>query len=281
MSRVIETLRLIRVVNCLMASVGVVVGAEMTWSRLTLWGPAAAAIAAFLICAAGNVVNDLRDVEIDRVNRPDRVLVRQTLSRRYAIALAVVADFVAVLLALLINLFVATTAVMVIAALLWYNMRLKRIPVAGNMIIAGLGGLTFITGGLAVDPAVALYLPGPIVPAVFAFLFHLVREVIKDIQDVEGDSHTGVRTLPQVIGVQKSLSVALSLFLILVLLTYVPIIAGWYGSYYKIITVYCVDLPLLLLLILLWGFPTPVMLKVTSLSLKAGMALGILALLAR
>ncbi len=278
MLRFIETLKLIRVVNCLLAMVGVGVGAYMTWLWSFYYGPLVAALAAFLVCAGGNVVNDLVDVETDRINHPQRALVRNSLSKRYAITLAVGCNILAILLAIAVNRAVAGIALVVIILLLLYNYRLKRIPLVGNIVIAILTGLTFITGGLAVDHVMTFTLPGPIIPAVFAFFFHLVREIIKDVQDIEGDRQAGVKTLPQVVGVQKSLLVALVVFFVLVLLTYVPIIAAWFGTYYKIITVYVIDLPLLALLIFIWGNPTPQMLRVGSISLKAGMGLGIVAL---
>jgi geranylgeranylglycerol-phosphate geranylgeranyltransferase len=153
------------------------------------------------------------------------------------------------------------------------------VPLAGNVVIAALGGLTFMTGGFAIDYVMALTLPGPFIPAAYAFFFHLVREIIKDVEDIEGDRRVGIKTLPQVIGVQNSLSLALLLFLILVVLTYLPILAGWFGVYYQVITVYIIDLPLLLLLIFIWGNPTASMLRIGSLSLKTGMGLGIVALI--
>ncbi len=279
MPRFVEILKLIRIVNCLLAMVGVGVGAYMTWLSPSYYGPLVAAAAAFLICAGGNIVNDLVDIEVDRVNRPDRVLVRGALSKRYAIALAVLVNIAAVLLALAVNLTVTTVALVVIALLLLYNLWLKRVPLVGNVVIAALGGLTFMTGGFAIDYVMALTLPGPLIPAAYAFFFHLVREIIKDVEDIEGDRRVGIKTLPQVIGMQNSLSLALLLFLILVVLTYLPILAGWFGAYYQIITVYIIDLPLLLLLIFIWGNPTAPMLRIGSLSLKAGMGLGIVALI--
>jgi geranylgeranylglycerol-phosphate geranylgeranyltransferase len=279
MPRFVEVLKLIRLVNCLLAMVGVGVGTYMTWLRPSYYEPLVAAAAAFLICAGGNIVNDLVDIEVDRVNRPHRILVQEALSKRYAIVLAVLVNIVAVLLALAVNLIVTSIALVVIAFLLLYNLWLKRVPLAGNMVIAALGGLTFMTGGFAIDSFMALTLPGPLIPAVYAFFFHMVREIIKDVEDIEGDRRVGIKTLPQVIGVRNSLSLALLLFLILVILTYLPILAGWFGSYYKIITVYIIDLPLLLLLIFIWGNPTAPMLRIGSLSLKAGMVLGIVALI--
>jgi geranylgeranylglycerol-phosphate geranylgeranyltransferase len=160
-----------------------------------------------------------------------------------------------------------------------YNFRLKSIPVLGNLAVSFLAGLTFVTGGVAVDFYFAFDLPGPLIAFIFAFLFHLVREIVKDVQDIEGDRAVGISTLPQVIGVQKSLLIVLALFFVLVLLSFLPLLYGWYGTPYKIVAIYVMELPILGFLIFLWGNPTPVMLKVASGVLKAGMALGIVALL--
>ncbi|UCE23143.1 MAG: geranylgeranylglycerol-phosphate geranylgeranyltransferase [Candidatus Zixiibacteriota bacterium] len=268
-----------RPINCLLAMTGVWVGAYLTWFKPLFYAPGITGIAAFLACGAGNAVNDCVDIDIDRINRPDRVLVKGTLSRRYALILAAVLNLVAVGLALTVSREVTVVGLVTIALLYMYNFRLKSIPVLGNLAVSFLAGLTFVTGGVAVDFYFAFDLPGPLIAFIFAFLFHLVREIVKDVQDIEGDRAVGISTLPQVIGVQKSLLIVLALFFVLVLLSFMPLLYGWYGTPYKIVAIYVMELPILSFLIFLWGNPTPVMLKVASGVLKAGMALGIVALL--
>ncbi len=278
MGRALETIRLIRPVNCLLAMAGVWIGAWMTWFHPVYYNPLLASLAAFLTCAGGNSINDYLDISIDRINRPERTLVKGTLSRPDALKVGIGSNVLALVLALTVNQAVTITAVIVISLLLAYNLFLKRVPLAGNVTIALLGGLTFITGGLAVDPTLTWVLPGPLIPAVFALLFHLVREILKDVQDREGDRQAGIRTLPQIIGVQPALLVCLALFLLLVIFTFVPIVTGWFGDVYKVIAVYIVDLPTLALLILIWANPSPKMLNIGSIALKLGMILGLVAL---
>ena len=258
---------------------GVWIGAYLTWLQPVYYGPLISGFSAFLVCAAGNILNDLRDIEIDRINRPERVLVRGAVSLRFAWLLTIGCAVVAVILAIAVNLFVLAAVTVALLLLLAYDFGLKKIPVIGNLTIAVLSALVFITGGLAVGPKLALVLPGPLIPAVFAILFHMVREIIKDVEDINGDRRLGIKTLPQVIGVSPSLLIALLLFFVLVILTYIPIVEGWFGRAYEIITVYVVDLPLLALLIFVWGNPTPKMLRVGSVGLKFGMLLGLVALL--
>lgn len=278
MHKLIETLKLIRVLNCVMAMLGVGLGAHLVAGDIAFYGPVMAALCAAFVCAAGNIVNDLVDIDIDRINRPHRTLVRQALSRRFAITLAIVLNIAALGVALTVSTAVALIGLVAIGLLMAYNLRLKRVTFVGNVVIALLGGMTFLTGGMAVDLAGAFDLPGPLIPALFAFLFHLVREIVKDVQDIAGDRKLGVPTLPQAIGVKPSLWLALGLFLALAAATLVPIWLGWFGEWYKQITIYTMDLPLAALLILLCFRPTERMLQVVSWALKVGMVLGIVAI---
>ncbi len=279
MRKLLEIIRLIRFVNCLLAMAGVALGAYLCWLRPVYYGPFVTAVAAFFVCAAGNIMNDILDIPIDKINRPQRVLVRGALTVKFAWYLAIGCASIAVVCALAVNWAVLTTVLLALVLLAAYNLWLKKMLIAGNLAIAVLSSLTFMTGGWAVDYKLALVLPGPLVPAVFAFLFHLVREILKDAEDIDGDRRIGVRTLPQVIGVGRSLMLGLGIFFVLAVITCIPILAGWFGTAYHVITVYVVDIPILIILILVWGNPSPRMLRMGSICLKAGMGLGMIALL--
>ena len=257
---------------------GVALGAHLVEGSFSYYGPVMAALCAGLVCAAGHIVNDLVDINIDRVNRPDRVMVRKALSHFYAITLAIILSVTAMGIALTISSLVAFVVLMAIGLLLAYNLKLKRVTFLGNVVIAFLAGLTFLTGGLAVNIAGTFQLPGPLIPALFAFLFHLVREIVKDVQDIEGDQLSGVKTLPQIIGVKLSLWVSFWIFLALVVMTLIPVKFGWFGSRYELIMIYILDLPLGTLLLLMCLRPSERMLQTASIALKIGMVIGILAI---
>ena len=257
---------------------GVALGAHLVEGGMAYYGPVMAALCTGFVCAAGFILNDLVDIDIDRVNRPQRVLVRQALSRRYAITLVVILNIAALGVALTVSAAVALIGLVAIGLLMAYNLRLQRVTFLGNVVIALLGGMTFLTGGMAVDVADAFELPGPLIPALFAFLFHLVREIVKDVQDIEGDRRLGVKTLPQVIGVKPSLWLALGFFLVLAAATLVPVTRGWFGYWYELITIYIMDLPLGALLFLICLRPTERMLQMVSWALKVGMVIGIVAI---
>lgn len=274
-----DIFRLIRIVNCLLAMIAVGVGAYMTARSPVYYGPLVAALAVFFVCAAGNIFNDTVDIEIDRINRPRRVLVRGAVTTRQAYYLAGLCALASLILAVAVNYQVFALVLVALVTLAAYNLGLKRVPLLGNMLIALLAGLTFLTGGWAVDPELVFILPGPLVPALFGFLIHLDREILKDIQDKEGDKVAGLRTLPMIVGDSRALLIIIGIFVVLVLATIYPILAGWYGGMYKAICLYAVDLPVTALLIFVWGHPTPKMLTAASLSLKLVMGIGLIALL--
>lgn len=278
MQNLLNYLRLIRIVNCLLAAVGVWVGAYLTWVEPEWLFPALASAAAFLICAGGNVVNDIIDRDLDRIIHPERVLVTGVITVERARTVAIALNVVGIIPALFISLWLTGLSLLTIALLLVYNTHLKRYPMIGNVVVALLAGATFLVGGLSVNTTLALALPGPLIAAIYAFLFHLVRELIKDVQDLDGDRQAGFRTLPMIVGESVSILLALGMFAVLSVLTYIPVWYGWFGRTYEVITVYVVDLPTLLLLILLWGNPSANMLRLTSHALKLGMLLGLAAL---
>ncbi len=278
MKAFLSIVHLFRPVNCILAAIGVWVGAYMTFMPYEIDSLVFAVSSAILICAGGNLHNDYIDVEIDRISHPKRALVIGVITKQTVLQLAIGCFLVGIMLAIVVDLRLALLALLVVALLLSYNIWWKRMPLAGNVVIALLAGLTFLTGDMAVDGKITYGLPGPMVGAIYALLFHLVREIVKDVQDIEGDRTIGVNTLPQVIGVRPALMLALLLFFLLTILTFYPIWEGWFGAWYKIVVVYIVDLPLLLLLILIWGNPTGRMLSVGSFALKIGMALGLVAL---
>lgn len=277
-SKLIDIGRLIRFINCCLAGAGVWIGAMMTWLSPEYYPAMVASLAAFFVCAAGNVLNDICDVDTDRISHPDRVLVQGRLSTRLAWTIYGFSNLIALVLGWCVNGPVLICVAAALVLLAGYSLWLKGLPVIGNLVISVLAGLTFLTGGAAIDIPLAAVMPGPIIPALFAFFFHLAREILKDVEDMEGDRQAKVRTLPQVIGVSASLMICLGLFLVLTILTYIPVLKGWFGLSYEVMIVYIVDLPLLTLLIFIWGNPSRRLLRIGSISLKVGMLIGLIAL---
>ena len=179
-----------------------------------------AAASTALVTAGGNVLNDLLDLEGDRVNHPDRPLVTGAISvggaRTLAIGLFVAGIEVAIPV-VLVEPVVAILLAIAVAALLAYEFRFKARGFMGNLVVAGLTGMVFLYGGAAAGDVLVM------VPfAAMAFGATLSREVIKDIEDLAGD--VGRRTLPMTHGVPFSTGVARGAVVAAIVLSFVPIV---------------------------------------------------------
>jgi 4-hydroxybenzoate polyprenyltransferase len=153
-----------------------------------------------LIAAGGYVINDYYDVKIDAINNPGRVVVGKTIHRRSAILLHIALSLAGIVLGFFVTwklLLVNTVSVMV----LWfYSSVLKRKPFIGNFIVALLTGFSILIIGFLYPNHLGLVT----VYAVFAFFMTLIREVIKDMEDLKGDNTFGCKTLPIVWGIRKT-----------------------------------------------------------------------------
>jgi geranylgeranylglycerol-phosphate geranylgeranyltransferase len=147
------------------------------------------------ITSFGYVTNDLRDVEADRVNKPDRPLPSGRVSRPAACTAAAILAVLVVGLASTVDGLAVLAACFTLALLVAYNVRLKSTVLLGNGLIAALSGAALGVGGYTVGDPWALFSQGTGWPGVLVALFILAREVLKTIEDVAGDRSIGVRTV--------------------------------------------------------------------------------------
>lgn len=147
----------------------------------------------FLATGAGNMLNDYYDVDIDRVNKPNRPLPSGRIGLKEAVYLTIVCFSVALLIAFLINPVAGIIGFINVFILIWYAKTLKRTVLLGNLSIAYLTGSTFLFGAsfLGTD-GVFVMIP----MFLLAFLATAAREIVKDIEDVKGDSEDGAVTFP-------------------------------------------------------------------------------------
>jgi geranylgeranylglycerol-phosphate geranylgeranyltransferase len=279
MRQLVPTLFLIRPLNCVLAACGVLVGAYLTLAPVHWMPVSIAAVSAFLVCAGGNVFNDLKDIGLDRIAHSKRALASGELTGSYAFRFGLFVNLVTIILSLLVNLLVATVVATTIVLLAVYNYWLKRLPLLGNLVVAVCAGTTFMVGGLASSTHEALALPGPLIPAIFAVLLHLMRELVKDVQDLEGDKSVGIRTLPMVIGVRATFALVFVLALSLAVATYWPYAYEWFGYQYFWLAGGGVVAPTLSLSVIAMVLPATKVARVFSGVLKVAMGVGLLALI--
>jgi 4-hydroxybenzoate polyprenyltransferase len=180
-------------------------------------------IASGCIAAAGYVVNDYFDTKIDTINKPDKVIVGKTVSRQQAAwlfqSLFAVGILAGIVLAILLKDFSTGFIFVVIPGLLWfYSASYKRQFLIGNIIIGICAAVAiflvaYIQSLLLVNKYGELIHYTSIIPEVFqwvggfsmfAFLLTILRELVKDMEDVEGDREMECRTVPIVWGIGKT-----------------------------------------------------------------------------
>ena len=193
-------------------------------------------VASVLIASAGYIINDYFDLNIDAINKPDKVVVNNIISRRWVIIWHLLLSLVGVYLtfhALSFHLFWhIMLANLVCVLLLWfYSTTLKKKLLIGNLLISALTAwvifIIFLSKfglnnvhHLEHKDLYARFLRLTILYAGFAFIISLIREVIKDMEDIEGDRNFGCRTMPILWGLNAS-KVFVAVWLIVLIITLV------------------------------------------------------------
>jgi len=198
-----------------------------------------ASIVALMLLSAGNAFNDYCDVESDKINKPNRPIPSGKINRHSALIFSIFLFAIGTGLGLLVNKIAFIVAFLVSLVLLLYAKKLRKFPLIANSTVGLLTGLTFIYGGIAVKT-----ISGTIIPSIFAFLFTSAREIVKDIQDVEGDQSAGLSSLAIKWGNKKAVYISLVFFALLIIASPIPYILGYYSIYYLISVILGIDVVL-------------------------------------
>lgn len=251
-----------------------------------------------LIAAAGNIINDYFDVETDEVNRSEKVVINRYIKKKQAFAFYIIFNGIGFLISIYLSLEFGNFAYIFIhtlsITLLWYYSKyLKKMFVIGNVVVAFLTAIVPVLVGVFYQnywghielkstpifhldkyDCFPLYLSFGF--GIFAFLFNWTREMIKDMEDVQGDLVIKARTLPIVFGLKKTRTIVL-VFLILILGASFPVLLFWSNDRVDGIAVF----PLLLSAIFtiytvfILSFPiTHKRLKLADLGMKTAMIFG-------
>jgi 4-hydroxybenzoate polyprenyltransferase len=168
------------------------------------------------VAAAGYIINDYYDVKIDYINKPDRVVVGKLLKRRSAMFIHLGLNALGIVAGALVSLKIAIID-FVAAIWLWgYSNQLKRMPLVGNLSVAILSGMSIAIVEIHYQSGNSLVY----IYALFAFFISLIREILKDIEDLKGDQTFGCKTLPVIWGTRNTkymLLLVIALFLLCLL----------------------------------------------------------------
>jgi 4-hydroxybenzoate polyprenyltransferase len=188
----------------------------LSWGRLSLLS-----LASVFIAAAGYIINDYFDVNIDLINKPGRLIVDKYISRRWAMwwhgVLSLAGIVLSIYLGVVLRFYLLPLFNLACVALLFlYSVSLKRRLLSGNILISLLTAwvvgvllcigvnddllhhLGFLAGADPARPGInyARFARIGVLYTVFSFIISMIREVVKDMEDTEGDARYGCRTLP-------------------------------------------------------------------------------------
>lgn len=253
--------------------------------------------ASVLIAAAGYIINDYFDLNIDQVNKPGKVVVNTIISRRWVIFwhmfLSMLGLFFTVTALPITGYWHLVLANMASIILLWfYSTNLKKQLLIGNVLISLLTawviGIIFLSkfplhirSLLLVEHDEVRFFRYTILYASFAFIISLVREVIKDMEDVEGDRKYGCRTMPIRWGMNASkvfaaVWIVVLIAVLLILQFYVLPFGWWHSALYCLV---CIVVPLVWILRKLYSAHTADDFHRLSRLVKLVMFTGILSML--
>ncbi len=270
-------------------------GEQMPWYILLLLE-----IAVILIAAGGYVINDYFDVKIDRINRPDAVIVTRTISKpaamRLSICLSAAGAACGILEAILLRSMPIGILFVIVPGLLWfYSSSYKRLFMIGNLTIALLAAVTpmlvAMTNVAILQLRFETILPYISLPhdlyawlggfALFAFLLTWIREIIKDMQDQMGDRELECHSMPVVWGdLWTKVFVTALIVLTLAIIGHIwyhllPFPIGWTSLSTRYIALGIV-VPLLSAIWLLWSAKIPSDYKSCQQVIKFAMLIGML-----
>lgn len=214
-----------------------------------------------LIAAGGYIINDIEDIHIDRINKPDRQIITQSISETSAFNIYLMLTTAGVLGAFYLSAIKGYQYVGMVYALgsgllYFYSTSYKCIPFLGNFIIsflaAGFVYLVVMNEPFARKDEAVMLMTGAFM--FFSFTTTLLREFIKDIEDVEGDLSCDCQTMANVLGIKTAKWIAwvLSLILLGTIILSQVITQQWESLFPFLYIVFFVDFPLLYLSVILF-----------------------------
>ena len=238
-------IRLLRPELPFAAGISVIIGEIVTLGNLPslselalgfMWG--------FFLSGSAMILNDYFDIEVDKINSPDRPLASGLISSTTAVVFTIIIT----LLGLLVSFFINRAAVLLYIGF-WiigflYNWKFKEKGLVGNLFVSSSVAVTIILGGIVVGN------PWNIAVIIFSmmlFVFDLGEEIAADAMDIEGDKKRNIKSIAILMGRKKALNISFSLFIIFILLSFLPVIFDLFGISYFII------ISLTNILILFWG----------------------------
>jgi len=222
-------IKILRVQNLLLLGVSVVLGFWLSHGPFGLGSICLLVIAAMSCAGFGNVINDIADIRTDAISHPDRPLSRKEITRNQAAVFATLLALTSLGCSFSVSVVHGVGVCIPLVLLAIYAVFLKGTPLAGNILVSALVAYGIVFGGLMAPGLFRI-----LIPAFLAFLLNVPREIIKDIQDLRGDTAAGIRT-SAVLPAQALRIIVTGCGIAYVLLVFLPFILHQFGMLYAVI----------------------------------------------
>ena len=273
MKKILAHIKIMRPLNLIIGAFSVIITASILkeMDQVSVWFTALCVVVFYN--AAANTLNDYFDLEIDKINRPNRPLVTGDVKAQTALVLSIILFAIGTVLAFTLPLTATFIAVAIaLPLMMFYSIWFKGMPLVGNLIIALILGLTFLFAGAALNNIEIM-----IIPAVLAFGLTVVRELVKDISDVEGDRKVNLKTYPIITGVEKAWVLTAVFAVFMGIGAIIPFMIGKYNILYIIFVLFGVEIPLVITVFSAVKSPTIITAKRVAQLLKISTIAGVFA----
>ena len=205
-----------------------------------------------LYTAASNALNDALDYEIDLINRPERPIPLGYVSIQSALIISfLLFAFGAALCLQLPDMAIVIGVFISIPLMVTYSTKLKGQYLIGNMVVSFLLGASFLFVGASHEMISPM-----LIPMLLAFGLTFLREIIKDVADMEGDLSLGLKTYPIISGMHSSRRVIIVSCLLVGFFSLVPYLIGVYGPGYLLLLLIGVEIPLAIIMFIFFKNPS-------------------------
>ena len=267
-------LKLLRPLNVLISGLAMVVSASILDQLHNYYIVLLTSVVVMCFTAASNALNDAIDIKSDSINRPNRPISLGRVSINSAIFISFILYTAGSIICLnLPNIAQVIAIIISVPLMIIYNIYLKGLHLVGNFVVASILGMCFVFAGAAHGNVGPMWLPG-----ILAFGLTFLREIIKDMADIDGDKISGLKTYPISKGLKKTTRLIIFISLIICSALFLPYLIGIYGNWYMIILFLGVEIPLFIVVFLFIKNPQISTAKICSKILKFSTINGLFAI---
>jgi len=243
---------LIRPLNVFVSALAMIISAAILNRLNESLTIALVTLVVMVFTAAANSINDVIDLEIDKINRPLRPIPSKNINKNRALLFSFILFLIGSILCLQLSSSAQFIGIVIaIPIMIVYSTNLKSKPLIGNITVSLIIGLSFLFCGAAFGNITPMWTPG-----LLAFGLTLIREITKDIADFDGDFSAKYNTYPIKYGIKSTVKLIAIFSCSICLFALLPYFNNTYNFWYLIILVIGVELPLIVVVFLLVNNPS-------------------------